>query len=84
MKKLTRVSSKLIILSLVPLFTFSIIIFTCIQISTDRHLHSQQMLETRLSQTQRLNLIIRTFTSNIIDTAHKARSGMALWKDTQE
>ena len=84
MKKLTRVSSKLIILSLVPLFTFSIIIFACIQISTDRHLHSQQMLETRLSQTQRLNLIIRTFTSNIIDTAHKARSGMALWQDAQE
>jgi len=84
MRKLTRVSSKLVILSLVPLFTFSIIIFACIKISTDRHLHSQQMLETRLSQTQRLNLIIRTFTSNIIDTAHKARSGMTLWQNAQE
>ena len=84
MKKLTRVSSKLIILSLVPLLMFSIIIFTCIKIYTDRHSYSQQQLEARLSQTQRLNLIIRTFTSNIIDTTHKARSGMALWQDAQE
>lgn len=84
MKKLARVSSKLVILSLVPLFIFSIIIVASIEISTARHQHSQQTLETRLSQTQRLNLIIRTFTSNIIDTAHKARSGMVLWKDAQE
>lgn len=84
MKKLTRVSSKLIILSLVPLFMFSIIIFACIKSSTDRHLHSQQKLEARLSQAQSLNLIIRTFTSNIIDTTHKARSGMELWQDAQK
>jgi len=84
MKKLTRVSSKLIILSLVPLLMFSIIIFACIKTSTDRHLHSQQKLESRLSQTQSLNLIIRTFTSNIIDTTHKARSGMELWQDAQK
>jgi methyl-accepting chemotaxis protein len=81
MKKLTRVSSKLVVLSLVPLFVFSIIIYTCIKISADRHSDSQQKLEARLSQTQKLNLIIRTFTSNIIDTSHKARSGMELWAD---
>ncbi|MCW8832228.1 MAG: methyl-accepting chemotaxis protein [Colwellia sp.] len=84
MKKLNRVSSKLVILSLVPLCMFSIIIFACIKVSTDRHTLSQQKLEDRLSQTQRLNLIIRTFTSNIIDTTHKARSGMELWQDAQE
>ena len=84
MKQLNRVSSKLVILSLVPLFLFSIIIFVGIKISTDRHSNNQQNLEARLSQTQRLNLIIRTFTSNIIDTAHKARSGMELWQDAQE
>jgi len=83
MKKLSRVSSKLVILSLVPLLTFSIIVFVGIKLSTDRHLQTQQTLESRLSQTQKLNLIIRTFTSNIIDTAHKARSGMALWQDAQ-
>ncbi len=84
MKQLNRVSSKLVILSLVPLFLFSIIIFVGIKISTDRHSNNQQNLEARLSQTQRLNLIIRTFTSNIIDTAHKTRSGMELWQDAQE
>lgn len=84
MKRLTRVSSKLVILSIVPLFMFSIIIFACIKISTDLHSYSQQKLDARLSQTQRLNLIIRTFTSNIIDTTHKARSGMELWQDAQE
>jgi len=84
MKKLTRVSSKLVILSIVPLFMFSVIIFTCIKMSSDRHSYSQQKLDARLSQTQRLNLIIRTFTSNIIDTTHKARSGMELWQDAQQ
>ncbi|MDO6489485.1 methyl-accepting chemotaxis protein [Colwellia sp. 6_MG-2023] len=83
MKKLSRVSSKLIILSLVPLLIFSIIIFACIKVSTDRHLQAQKILEERLSQTQRLNLIIRTFTSNIIDTTHKSRSGMELWQDAK-
>jgi methyl-accepting chemotaxis protein len=83
MKKLSRVSSKLIILSLVPLLIFSIIIFACIKVSTERHLQAQQILEERLGQTQRLNLIIRTFTSNIIDTTHKSRSGMELWQDAQ-
>lgn len=84
MKILNRVSSKLVILSLVPLLLFSFIIFASVKISTERHANNQQNLETRLSQTQRLNLIIRTFTSNIIDTAHKARSGMELWQDAQE
>lgn len=84
MKKLTRVSSKLIILSLVPLLLFSIIIFTSTKVSTDRYQRSQEVLEVRLSQTQKLNLIIRTFTSNIIDNAHKTRSGMVLWQDAQE
>jgi len=83
MKKLSRVSGKLIILSLVPLLMFSIIIFTCVKVSTERHLQAQKILEERLSQTQRLNLIIRTFTSNIIDTSHKSRSGMELWQDAQ-
>jgi len=84
MKMLTRVSSKLIILSLVPLLIFSAIIFASIKISADRHQHSQRTREFRLSQTQQLNLIIRTFTSDIIDTAHKARSGMILWQDAQK
>ena len=84
MNKLNRVSSKLVILSLVPLLMFSSIIFACIKLSTERHSNSQLKLEERLSQTQRLNLIIRTFNSKIIDTTHKARSGMELWKDAQE
>jgi len=53
------------------------------KITAERYQSSQHMLEFRLSQTQRLNLIIRTFTSDIIDIAHKARSGMALWQDSQ-
>lgn len=81
MKIFTRVSSKLIILSLVPVILFSIIIFTSIQTSGERYQHSQQALEARLSQTQKLNLIIHHYTANIIDTAHKARSGMELWQD---
>ena len=73
MNKLNRVSSKLVILSLVPLLMFSSIIFACIKLSTERHSDSQLKLEERLSQTQRLNLIIRTFNSKIIDTKHKER-----------
>jgi methyl-accepting chemotaxis protein len=84
MNQLTRVSSKLILLSLVPLLLFSIIIFSSITITADRHQESQKLLEIRLGQTQKLDLIIRTFTSNIIDNAHKARSGMALWQDAYE
>ncbi|NQY86696.1 MAG: methyl-accepting chemotaxis protein [Colwellia sp.] len=84
MKTLARVSSKLIILSLVPLLIFSAIIFVSMKITVERYQHSQHTLEFRLSQTQRLNLIIRTFTSDIIDTAHKARSGMVLWQDAQK
>jgi hypothetical protein len=84
MKKLNRVSSKLIILSLVPVLMFSFIIFACIKLSTESHSNAQQKLAERLSKTQSLNLIIRTFNSNIIDTAHKTRSGMELWKDAQE
>ena len=84
MKKLTRVSSKLLILSIIPLIVFSLIIFTSIDVTNNRYQHSLQTLETRLSQTQKLNLIIRTFTSNIIDTAHKTRSGMLLWQDAQK
>jgi len=80
---LTRVSSKLIILSLVPLIIFSAIIFASIKISVERSQDSQHSLEFRLSQTQQLNLIIRTFTSGIIDITHKARSGMALWQDAE-
>jgi len=53
------------------------------KISAERYQHSQHALEFRLKQTQRLNLIIRTFTSDIIDIAHKTRSGMALWQDAQ-
>jgi methyl-accepting chemotaxis protein len=83
MKILARVSSKLIILSLVPLLIFSAIIFASMKISAERYQYSQQTLEFRLSQTQQLNLIIRTFSSDIIDIAHKARSGMALWQDAQ-
>jgi methyl-accepting chemotaxis protein len=84
MNKLNRVSSKLIILSLAPLLMFSLIIFACIKLSTESHSKAQQKLAERLSKTQSLNLIIRTFNSNIIDTTHKARSGMELWKDAQE
>jgi methyl-accepting chemotaxis protein len=83
MKTLARVSSKLVILSLVPLLIFSIIIFASIKISAERYQDSQRTLEFRLSQTQQLNLIIRTFASDIIDIAHKARSGMALWQDAE-
>ena len=83
MKTLTRVSSKLIILSLVPLLIFSTIIFASIKISVERYQDSQHSLEFRLSQTHQLNLIIRTFTSEVIDIAHKARSGMALWQDAE-
>jgi len=83
MKKFTRVSSKIIILSIVPLLIFSSIIFTSITLTSDRYEHSLQTLESRLNQTQKLNLIIRTFTSNIIDTAHKARSGMLLWEEAK-
>ena len=84
MKTLARVSSKLIILSLVPLLIFSAIIFVSMKITVERYQHSQHTLELRLSQTQRLNLIIRTFTSDIIDTTHKARSGMALWQEAKK
>ena len=84
MKVLARVSSKLIILSLVPLITFSVIIFASMKITADRYHDSQHMLEFRLHQTEQLNLIIRTFTSGIIDTTHKTRSGMALWQDSQK
>ena len=84
MKNSIRVSRKLIILSLVPLLIFSALLITNIKFSEQRHQYSQQTLENQLNQTQKLNLIIRTFTSNIIDTAHKARSGMILWKDAQE
>ena len=80
MKNSIRVSRKLIILSLVPLLIFSALLITNIKFSEQRHQYSQQTLENQLNQTQKLNLIIRTFTSNIIDTAHKARSGMILWK----
>lgn len=83
MKIFTRVSSKIIILSIIPLLIFSAIIFISMKISAERHQQSQQTLEFRLSQTQQLNLIIRTFTSDIIDISHKARSGMALWQDAQ-
>ena len=55
MKIFTRVSSKLVILSLVPLLIFSIIIFASIKISAERYQDSQHTLEFRLSQTQQLN-----------------------------
>lgn len=84
MKILTRVSSKLIILSFIPLLFFSAIIFFSMKITADRYQNSQHMLEFRLHQTEQLNLIIRTFTSDIIDTTHKTRSGMALWQDSQQ
>jgi methyl-accepting chemotaxis protein len=84
MKVLARVSSKLIILSLVPLIIFSAILFASMKITAERYQNSQHMLEFRLHQTEQLNLIIRTFTSDIIDTTHKTRSGMALWKDSQK
>jgi len=83
MKIFARVSSKLIILSIVPLLIFSTIIFASIKISAERYQQSQHTLEFRLSQTQQLNFIIRTFASDIIDIAHKARSGMALWQDAE-
>jgi len=84
MKALARVSSKVIILSLIPLITFSAILFASMKITADRYHNSQHMLEFRLHQTEQLNLIIRTFTSGIIDTTHKTRSGMALWQDSQK
>ena len=83
MNRLTRVSSKLVILSLVPLIIFSILIFGSMKLSTQRYEVSQQALAQRLGQVQHLNLIIRTFNTHIIDTAHKARSGMLLWPDAQ-
>ena len=81
MKFLKRVSSRLVILSLVPLVIFGSIIFGGMKVTSDRYENSQQLLSLRLQQTQRLNIIARTFNSNIIDTAHKARSGMVLWSD---
>lgn len=84
MKVLTRVSSKLIILSLVPLIIFSVILFASVKIISERYHASQHMLEFRLHKTEQLNLIIRKFTSDIIDTTHKTRSGMVLWQDSQK
>jgi len=83
MKKLSRISNKLIILALVPLVVFSAIIFASVYVATERHQAAEQSLEARLSQTQTLNIIIRSFTSNIIDTAHKARSGMIFWHEAK-
>lgn len=83
MKKLTRVSSKLIILSIIPLLIFSGILFVSIKVTNERAHQSQKTIEFRLNQTQKINLIIRTFTSNIIDTSHKVRTGMMLWQDAQ-
>ena len=83
MKKLTRVSSKLIILSIIPLVIFSSLLFFSLKFTNDQAQQSQQSIEFRLNQTQKLNLIIKSFTSNIIDTAHKVRTGMVLWTDAQ-
>jgi methyl-accepting chemotaxis protein len=81
MNKLKLVSSKLIILSVVPLIVFSAIIFACMKLSGDSHRSAHQVMQSRLLQTQRLNLIIRTFSSNMIDVANKARAGMVLWDE---
>jgi len=83
MKNLTRVSSKLVALSIIPIIIYSAILLISMTVTNKRHQESQHSLEFRISQTQKLNLIIRTFTSNIIDTAHKARTGMIMWKDAQ-
>ncbi|MET1256401.1 hypothetical protein [Aliikangiella maris] len=42
-----------------------------------------QVLESRLEKSQLLNQLIQVYTHNIIDTAHKARSGMVIWKDAK-
>lgn len=76
-----RVSSKLVILSLVPLLVFSTIIFCGMKLSSESNQQAHQVLQSRLLQTQRLNLVIRAFTSDVIDVAHKARSGMLLWDE---
>ena len=81
MNRLKLVSSKLIILSVVPLLIFSAIIFGCMKLSSDSHRNAHQVLQSRLLQTQRLNLVIQTFNANVIAVAHKARSGMVLWDE---
>ena len=81
MKIFQRVSSKLIILLVVPLLIFCSMILVGVELSHDNNKNAQQVMENRLQQTQLLSSISRAFTQHIIDTAHKARSDMILFDD---
>ncbi|MCW8998425.1 MAG: methyl-accepting chemotaxis protein, partial [Kangiellaceae bacterium] len=83
MNRLTKVSSKLVFLAGTPLVVLGGIIFSIMFFSAETNKESQRTIETRLNQTQILNSIIRSYTHNIIDVAHKARSGMLLWSDAE-
>ena len=83
MNKITNVSSKLLFLAGIPLVFLVGIIFSIMIIGAQNNETSQKTIETRLNQTQIINSIIRAYTHNIIDVAHKARTGMLLWSDAE-
>ncbi|TQV87727.1 methyl-accepting chemotaxis protein [Aliikangiella coralliicola] len=84
MRYFRGVRSKLLILSLVPLIIFSAIVLGGVILTNQTNQNAQQVMETRLKQTQQLNTIVRSLTHQVIDTAHKARSGMLLWNDAKQ
>lgn len=83
MNKITNISSKLLFLAGIPLVFLVGIIFSIMIIGAQNNETSQNTIETRLNQTQIINSIIRAYTHNIIDVAHKARTGMLLWSDAE-
>ncbi|TQV71584.1 methyl-accepting chemotaxis protein [Aliikangiella marina] len=81
MNKLKQVRTKLLLLSAVPLLVFTIMMIVSMTTLGSASTSAQQTMELRLQQTQSLNSIVRAYTHNVIDIAHKARSGMMLWGD---
>ncbi len=84
MKLLRYVTTKLTLLTALPLLVFCTLLFGGMYLSGNYQSQAQQSMESRLNQAQLINEIIRSFTHNIIDVSHKARGGMLLWDEATQ
>jgi methyl-accepting chemotaxis protein len=69
-----RISTKLIILALVPLVCFCSLILWVMHLNTENNHRAQVVIQARLDQVQRLDRIMLATTHGLIDTARKARN----------
>lgn len=78
-----KVSTKLVMVSLIPIVFFSGIILAGVFVSQESRKQSNEIMIASLEQMNFAREMTRSITHNIIDTARSARTGMLFWSEAR-